>query len=58
MDDAHSRMLDIAIGLAAKAEAGVALTPTEITLSDIAWIDTQVAPTGSTAGSTTPHVSA
>jgi hypothetical protein len=46
MGDARGKMLDIAISLATQAAAGVELSPAERALSNIAWIDTQVAPNG------------
>lgn len=46
MSDANGKILDIATDLATKKAAGVELSSTEQVLSDIAWLDIQVAPNG------------
>jgi len=46
MKDAHSAMLDLAIELSTKEATGQHLSAHEQVISDVTWLDTQIAPNG------------
>ena len=46
MKDAHSAMLDLAIELSTKEATGQRLSAHEQVISDVTWLDTQIAPNG------------
>jgi hypothetical protein len=46
MDDAHSRMLDLAVELATKKGAGGLLSRSEQMIADVMWVETQVSTNG------------